>query len=525
LAKSVADYEIAKAQQATLPEQKTKAYDTENIPGLPSKVGGGEEPIPTESKQGAGTQETSTGGVLQAPGAEGKGKAGSNEKIKSKSQLPEQIKKLKEEEQSELDSKIDNAEQYRVDGKVDRDKLTNKEDIKAFDEVYDKYDKLITPLLKEGVGEDVKQINKTDFDENGDLTDDGFSKATNILSGIINDVANKYNIPKDKLLQHYNIKNGEYRSSLKGILAMGESQDYQKTIKLVKDIAFEMFPDKIDELNNQINSHSDELLNSLENGKPFEVNKSIGKVVSALFEIDENWNKSKAVAEKKVELPKQKTKENENIQNKEDKRKAEVVKPEPATTKAVDKERLEQSARNVGKREEAKTNLLKLRDEGVLVTADKSVIAKAKKAMGMKVKPVPMTDAEINAQMSMLDAMSNVWKETTGQDNFYDTFISDIKKGDLKAIKDKGGVLFQDESVPTRPISRVTLSVFDAPQFEKMKGQMVVPQSISDFIKGKGKQIEKDIINNVLAFDKYKGQKRISFDDFRNDVEIQVMKL
>ena len=59
------------------------------------------------------------------------------------------IEKLRAEEQAELDSKIPNAEQYRVDGKVDRNKLTNKEDIKAFDEVYNKYDKLITPLLKE----------------------------------------------------------------------------------------------------------------------------------------------------------------------------------------------------------------------------------------------------------------------------------------------------------------------------------------------------------------------------------------
>ena len=161
---------------------------------------------------------------------------------------------------------------------------------------------------KDGVVKgEVKQINKTDFDENGDLTDDGFSKATNILSGIINDVADKYNIPKDKLLEHYNIKNGKYRSSLKGILDMGENQDYQKTIKLVKDIAFEMFPDKIDELNNQINSHSDELLNSLENGKPFEVNKSIGKVISALNEIDANWNKNKAVEQSLKETPKAET--------------------------------------------------------------------------------------------------------------------------------------------------------------------------------------------------------------------------
>lgn len=58
------------------------------------------------------------------------------------------VEQLRAEEQAELDSKIPNAEQYRVDGKVDRAKLTNEEDIKVFDEVYNKYDELISPLLK-----------------------------------------------------------------------------------------------------------------------------------------------------------------------------------------------------------------------------------------------------------------------------------------------------------------------------------------------------------------------------------------
>jgi hypothetical protein len=58
------------------------------------------------------------------------------------------VEQLRAEEQAELDSKIPNAEQYRVEGKVDKSKLTNEEDIKAFDEVYNKYDKLISPLLE-----------------------------------------------------------------------------------------------------------------------------------------------------------------------------------------------------------------------------------------------------------------------------------------------------------------------------------------------------------------------------------------
>jgi hypothetical protein len=61
----------------------------------------------------------------------------------------QQIAILRAEEQAELDSKIKDANKYRgKDGKVDRSKLTNKADIKVFDEVYAKYDKLISPLME-----------------------------------------------------------------------------------------------------------------------------------------------------------------------------------------------------------------------------------------------------------------------------------------------------------------------------------------------------------------------------------------
>lgn len=84
-------------------------------------------------------------------------------KQKAKPTEVKSVEQLREQEQAELDSKIPNAEQYRVDGKVDRTKLTNKEDIKAFDEVYDKYDKLISPLLEKPtevkVKEEVKPVN------------------------------------------------------------------------------------------------------------------------------------------------------------------------------------------------------------------------------------------------------------------------------------------------------------------------------------------------------------------------------
>jgi hypothetical protein len=58
-----------------------------------------------------------------------------------------------------------------------------------------------------------------------------------------------------------------------------------------------------------------------------------------------------------------------------------------------------------------------------------------------------------------------------------------------------------------------------------MQGRMVNPQQIKDFVKNRGKQIERDLVTDVLNYDKYKGAKKIDFDEFKNDVELQVMKL
>lgn len=200
-----------------------------------------------------------------------------------------------------------------------------------------------------------------------------------------------------------------------------------------------------------------------------------------------------------------------------------AVRPEKGPL--TEQERLESAARSAAKREEVKTKLQQLRDEGVLISAETSLLGKVKSALGMKRKAVPMTDAEIDAQMTLLDSMAKVWEKTTGLDNFYDKFIADVQKADIKSFKDKGGALFQDLTNPAQPISRVTLAVFNDPAFQKMKGQMVAINSINDLIKSRGKQIEKDIINEVLAYDKYKGQKKINFDEFKNDVEMQVMTL
>jgi hypothetical protein len=59
-----------------------------------------------------------------------------------------EVERLRAEEQKELLAAIPNIEEYKVNGVVDRNKITNEEDKKKFDEIFNKYDKLIAPLLE-----------------------------------------------------------------------------------------------------------------------------------------------------------------------------------------------------------------------------------------------------------------------------------------------------------------------------------------------------------------------------------------
>ena len=179
------------------------------------------------------------------------------------------------------------------------------------------------------------------------------------------------------------------------------------------------------------------------------------------------------------------------------------------------------------KRQQVEESLKKLRDQGLLVTADTSLLAKAKKLVGKKPKPVPMSDKEIAAQMKLLDAMAKVWKNVSGEDTFYDEFINEVKKGDLKKLQELGGVLYQEEgdeklAMPFK--ARVTLGIFNLPQFKLMEGKMVAAQNVKDMVKTKAKpRGEKPVLEMVLDSPKYKDQKRFSFDEFKTDVEIAVM--
>ena len=61
--------------------------------------------------------------------------------------IEEQIAELRIREEVELRKAIEYNEKYQTDFKIDRAKITDAKDLKKFDDIYDKYDKLITPLL------------------------------------------------------------------------------------------------------------------------------------------------------------------------------------------------------------------------------------------------------------------------------------------------------------------------------------------------------------------------------------------
>lgn len=71
-----------------------------------------------------------------------------------------EVETLRAEEQKELREAIPNIESYKVDGEIDKSLMTPEES-KNYDEIYNKYDKLITPLLKEPAAEvSIEELNK-----------------------------------------------------------------------------------------------------------------------------------------------------------------------------------------------------------------------------------------------------------------------------------------------------------------------------------------------------------------------------
>lgn len=144
------------------------------------------------------------------------------------------------------------------------------------------------------VTEEVKNKPIVEFTSEGDLTDDSFASVESNLKNTIKDASEKYNIPLNSLLEHYDIsKNGEYVSSKTPILNVGKSTDFNKLIDTFKKAAFELYPNNVEELNKKINENKQGLLDALERGdKDFKVDESLGRVYSAIQDINNSFQNS-----------------------------------------------------------------------------------------------------------------------------------------------------------------------------------------------------------------------------------------
>ncbi len=110
-----------------------------------------EEVLPREQEQ-AGEARSQREGMGQSI----KGEEVTQEGVK-------EVEDLRAQEQAELIEALPNAKQYMTDGKVDRAKITDENDLKVFDEIYNKYDKIITPLIREAKVEETPNERKIAF--------------------------------------------------------------------------------------------------------------------------------------------------------------------------------------------------------------------------------------------------------------------------------------------------------------------------------------------------------------------------
>jgi len=81
------------------------------------------------------------------------------------------IEKRRQEEQVEMLEQIPNAEDFLTDGKVDRDKIDSEEGKAKFDEIYDRYDKLISPLLEDIDKKENIELSREIVDDEGNVYD------------------------------------------------------------------------------------------------------------------------------------------------------------------------------------------------------------------------------------------------------------------------------------------------------------------------------------------------------------------
>jgi hypothetical protein len=107
-------------------KKKAEGNDKENEQRVPGEKREGEKPQQTESITETSQEEVSPSGVVQEE---------------------QTVEGLRAQEQAELTNAIPNIEDYKVEGEIDKSLMTP-EDLAKYNEIYTKYDELITPLLE-----------------------------------------------------------------------------------------------------------------------------------------------------------------------------------------------------------------------------------------------------------------------------------------------------------------------------------------------------------------------------------------
>jgi hypothetical protein len=179
------------------------------------------------------------------------------------SESTQTVESYRAQEQAELSQRIPNIENYKVNGKVDKSLITDKNDLKTYNEIYDKYDALITPLL-EASEESEEQVENTDSLE--ELLDNeklDFQDA--ILIDLINKVApNQESLPTteevvEELPSQQSIDSQKQNNSYSDLVSTIKGLMNTLGIKIVKAEAIYLKQQEINALYNKLASSKSDI--------------------------------------------------------------------------------------------------------------------------------------------------------------------------------------------------------------------------------------------------------------------------
>ena len=174
------------------------------------------------------------------------------------SESTQTVESYRAQEQAELSQRIPNIENYKVNGKVDKSLITDKNDLKTYNKIYDKYDALITPLL-EASEESEEQVENTDSLKEL-LDNEKLEYQDAILIDLINKVApNQESLPTteeviEELPSQQSIDSQKQNNSYSDLVSTIKGLMNTLGIKIVKTEAIYLKQQEINALYNKLAS-------------------------------------------------------------------------------------------------------------------------------------------------------------------------------------------------------------------------------------------------------------------------------